>query len=499
MSETSPRLSFREKSGYAFGDAAANLAFQTMLYYQLTFYTDALGIAAGAAGTLLFAARFFDAVFDPVIGVLADRTQTRWGKFRPWVLGTAIPFGLMFWLAFRSPHFGASGKLVYAYVTYIGLMMLYSASNTPYSALNAVMTGDNEDRTSLSSFRFVAAMTASLVVQSFTLPMVTKFGHGDKAAGWSIVVGAYAVIAAVFLVITFLSARERIKPAQVSKFSEDVKDLIRNGPWLAIFGVTLFMFTMLALRGGSLYYYFTYFADRGSEFDYLRSWGFALKTDPLRGIGSHLMEFIGLRLAPDHGNASDVIQWLFNLTGSLVTLLGVFASRPLASRFGRKAVFLAGMVATTAVTALFVLVGPKSVGTMFLFTILWPACYGPTVPLLWVMIADVVDFSEWKTGRRATGFAYAGIVFALKAALGLGGWIQGKVLDFYHYVPNAVQESHALEGIRLSATVYPAVPFALAALCAAIYPLSKARTLQISNDLEARRRQGGAAAATTAG
>lgn len=490
MSETSPRLSFREKAGYSLGDAAANLVFQTMLYYQLTFYTDAFGITAAAAGTLFLVVRVWDAVFDPMMGAVADRTVSRWGKFRPWILGTAVPFGLLFWLAFHTPHLGGTGKLVYAYATYIALMMVYSANNLPYSALNAVMTGDSDDRTSLASFRFVAAMTASLVVQSFTLPLVAKFGHGDSSAGWSTTIGCFAVAAVIFFIITFLSSRERIRPAQTSAFKDDIRDLLNNGPWLAMFFVTLCVFITLALRGGSLNYYFTYYADRSSVFEFLRRRGFPLTTDPGHGFGSWLMEVVGLKLNPDASNAPGVIQWMFNLSGSVVTLLGVFSSRPLARRFGKKAVFLGGLAATTVVTALFVLPGRHAIGEMFLFSLLWPACYGPTIPILWVMIADVVDYSEWKTGRRATGFTYAGIVFALKAGLGVGGALGGILLGYYDYVPNAQQQPQALHGIKYSASLFPALFFAIAVVCVVLYPLGKALTEKIAAELESRRRSG---------
>lgn len=183
MQTGSQKLSVKEKIGYGFGDAAANFVFQTMLIFQLGFYTDVYGITAVAAGTLLLVGRFWDAVFDPFMGVVADRTNTRWGKFRPWVLWAAIPFALMFFLAFTTPNFDATGKIIYAYITYILLMTVYSVGNLPYSALNGVITGDVNERTSLSSYRFFFAMSASLVVQGLTLPLVSKFGQGDNVKG----------------------------------------------------------------------------------------------------------------------------------------------------------------------------------------------------------------------------------------------------------------------------------------------------------------------------
>ena len=206
------KLSFAEKAGYSLGDGAANFVFQTMILFQLNFYTDTMGIAAAAAGTLLLVGRLWDAVFDPMMGVMADRTKTRWGKFRPWVLWTAAPWGIAMVLAYTNPGWGVTGKLLWACVTNVLLMTLYSANNTPYSAMTGVMTGDVNERTSLSSYRFVAAMIAQLIVGGFTLPLVAKFGQGDNAKGWQMTMGLWAAICVVMFSITFLTTRERIQP-----------------------------------------------------------------------------------------------------------------------------------------------------------------------------------------------------------------------------------------------------------------------------------------------
>src|SRR4051812_32648184 len=223
------RLSVREKVGYGIGDAAANFIFQTMIIFQLAFYTDTFGITAAAAGTLFLVVRVFDAGFDPMMGVIADRTNTRWGKFRPWVLWTAVPFGIMGFLAFATPDLSASGKLVYAYVTYILLMMVYSANNLPYSALSGVMTGDAVERTSLSSYRMLFAMLSQLVIQGAALPMVKYFGKGNDALGYKFTMGIFSVLAIIFFVVTFLTTRERVQPdpKQKSSIRQDFADLLR--------------------------------------------------------------------------------------------------------------------------------------------------------------------------------------------------------------------------------------------------------------------------------
>ena len=222
------RLSVTEKVGYGLGDAAANFIWQTMITFQLAFYTDAFGITAAAAGTLFLVVRVFDAAFDPFMGVVADRTNTRWGKFRPWILWTAVPFGVIAFLAFTTPDLSPSGKLAYAYVTYILLMMVYSANNLPYSALSGVMTGDAVERTSLSSYRMLFAMLAQFVVQVLALPMVARFGHGNDALGYKVTIGIFSALAVVFFVITFATTRERVRPdpKQKSSIRQDFADLL---------------------------------------------------------------------------------------------------------------------------------------------------------------------------------------------------------------------------------------------------------------------------------
>ena len=483
------KLSFREKAGYGFGDAAANFVFQTMLIFQLGFYTDVFGITAAAAGTLLLVGRFWDAFFDPLMGVIADRTNTRWGKFRPWVLWSAIPFAIMFVLAFTTPDFSASGKLVYAYITYILLMTFYSVNNLPYSALNGVITGDVNERTSLSSYRFFFAMSASFLVQGLMLPLVGKFGQGNAQHGWTITIGLFALLGIVFFVITFFSVRERIHPDPKQKSSprQDFADLLKNAPWKSMFVLTLFLFITLALWGSAMFYYFTYYADKESLFGFLQSLGLVTSTGVESWWHSVLNAF-GLIALNDRSNVTSVGFSLFNMTGQLVTILGVLASKALAMRFGKKSVFLVGLSLTTLFTALFIIAPADAIGLVFFLNILKSLAYGPTIPLLWAMMADVADFSEWRQHRRATGVVFAGIVFALKAGLGLGGAICGWLLSVYGYVPNVVQTEHALLGIRMTASIYPAITFLIGVIALSFYGISRTLNLEIQNELMERRK-----------
>jgi GPH family glycoside/pentoside/hexuronide:cation symporter len=487
------RLSFREKAGYGFGDAAANFVFQTMLIFQLGFYTDVFGITAAAAGTLLLAGRFWDAIFDPLMGVIADRTNTRWGKFRPWVLWSAVPFALLFYFAFTTPDFSSTGKLIYAYATYILLMTVYSVNNLPYSALSGVMTSDVNERTSLSQFRFFFAMVAAFVVQGLTLPLVNKFGQGNAAKGWSLTIGIFAVLSVIFFVITFLSARERVKPDPQQKSSpkQDFADLLKNRPWISMFLLTLFLFITLALWGSAMFYFFTYYVDKTELFVFLKSLGLVVTTGGAGADGSWwhgVLNTFGLLATEDRSNVTSVGFSLFNMCGQLVMILGVLASKRLAMRFGKRNVFLVGLFFTTLFTGLFILLPADAVGAIFILNLLKSLSYGPTIPLLWAMMADVADFAEWKTRRRATGVVFAGIVFALKAGLGLGGAICGWVLAAYGYIPNVIQGEHALFGIRMTASIFPAITFFIGVVALWFYGISRELNLRIQDELIERRK-----------
>jgi glycoside/pentoside/hexuronide:cation symporter, GPH family len=491
MAETSSKLSFREKAGYAVGDASANFVFQILIVFQTGFYTDVMGISAAALGTMLLLVRVGDALFDPLVGIIADRTTHKWGRFRPWLLWSALPFALAFWAAFTVPQgWSTSGRLAYAAVTYAVLMAVYSLNNVPYSALMGVMTGDPNERTSISSYRFVAGIGAAFVVQGFTLPLVGKLGGGDDAKGWSATVAIYAAIAIVFFVITFLTTKERIQPPkeQKSDFKQDIADLTKNVPWMAMFGMVLFVFTTLALRGGSFYYYFTYYVDPAALSAFVEKAGLFVSQQDLAQGGPllRLLDLFGLIVKPG-GDASKVGFSLFNMLGTLVNIAGILVAKPLAVRFGKKAVFTLGLLGATAIQFAFLSLDRSDVESMFWLQILSSASYGPTIPLLWAMMGDVADYSEWKTGRRATGFVVAGLVFALKAGLGFGGAIAGWLLAMYGYTPETARTPEVLKGLSMMASVYSGLPFALGVLCMAFYPITKELNLSISRELEDRR------------
>lgn len=475
MTTNGQKLSFTEKAGYSLGDTAANFIFQTMVMFQLAFYTDTFGITAAAAGTLLVVVRFWDAIFDPIMGIVADRTNTRWGKFRPWVLWTAVPFGIMGFLTFLTPDLSTSGKLIYAYVTYIVLMMVYSANNLPYSALSGVLTGDMADRTSLSSYRFVAAMIAQLVIQGLALPMVLYFGQGNSAKGYQTTMAIFSALAVVLFFITFATTKERIQPPpnQKATVGQHFADLLKNGPWMVMFFVTLILFITLSMRGSVVPYYFNYYVN----------------TDTLLGLFNALgINALDAKGAVDTGKLTSYAFSAFNVLGTTATIIGIFFSKALAMRYGKRNVFMVGLAGTAIFYAVFLALPATAVPLMFATEIVRQLIYGLTIPLLWAMMADVADFSEWKNNRRATGIVFSAIVFALKAGLGFGGAITGYVLTLYGYVPNVAQQASALDGIRYAMGIFPAITCAICAACLVFYRIDKKCEDQMAGELADRRK-----------
>ncbi|TCO94968.1 sugar (glycoside-pentoside-hexuronide) transporter [Bacteroides heparinolyticus] len=482
-----------EKIGYSLGDCSANLVFQMMMIYQTKFYTDVFGLEGAVAGSVMLIARIVDAFVDPTVGLLSDRTQTRWGKYRPWVLWTALPFMVFYVLAFYNPGIEDKGLVaVYATISYTLLMTLYSFNNTPYASLGGVMTSDIKERNSITSIRFVAATIAQFVVQGLTLPLVSKFAgpEGDKGHGWLCTISLFAIIGFVFFIITFFSARERITPPSGQKTDtvKDIKDVFRSIPWRAMFILTLFLFTTLAMWGSAMNYYFENYVDADALYSFLDKLGL-VTTQAGTGLGYSLLNAFGLIVSsPD--KAYEVGFGVFNMLGALVQFFGVILlSEFLANRYGKKRVFIICLALTAAFTAMFYFPNETDIETMFFLNFLKSLAYAPTVPLLWAMIADVADHSEYVNYRRATGFVFAGVVFALKAGLGIGGAILGFLLSGFGYVSGAgtAQTESAIHGIVLSSSLIPAATFAVGVITLCFYPITKTYNERMQAELTERR------------
>ncbi len=487
MNTRTDRLSVTEKVGYSLGDLAANLIFQTLMTFLAFFYTDIYRIPAATAATIIFVVGLLGAfVFTPLVAVLADRTSTRWGKFRPWILWTAVPFGVLALLAFSTPDLGPQGKVFYAAATYTLLVLVYAANNLPYAALSGVLTGSMAERNSLSAYRFVAVMVAQLVVQSLLLPLVLILGDGDRVAGFQNTMLLFAVVGTVFFLITFVTTRERVVPApeQKSSIGQDVGDLVRNRPWLIVLLVTILVFVTLALKGGTYVYYFQYYLDEAAMAAFLEGIGFngfiAGLNAALTGIG-----LTGFQWPED---ATTSAFSLFNAGGIIFMVVGIGFSKKLADRFGKRDVYGVFLFISTLFMLAFYLFPPDRIGLVFVAQILHGFFYGITIPLLWAMVADVADYSEWKNNRRATAIIFSAILCGLKVGLAVGGALVAAILARYGYdAGQAVQSQATVDGIRLSVSLYCSIPFLAAAALLFFYRIDKGMEARIERELAARR------------
>ncbi|MEJ8841418.1 glycoside-pentoside-hexuronide (GPH):cation symporter [Lacibacter sp. H375] len=475
--ESSQKLSVKEKVGYSLGDLAANLVFQTLVTYLAYFYTDIYGLDTNHASALMLVVGLIAAfAFNPIIGAIADRTVSKWGKFRPWILFTAVPLGVIALLAFSTPDFSYKGKVIYAVVTYTLLLLLYAANNLPYSALSGVITGDMKERNSLSAYRFVAVMFAQFFVQVFMLPIIVAAGGGDKAIGIEKVMTWLAIIGTVMLLITFFTTKERIvpKPEQKSSLKEDLADLFKNKPWVIMLVLTILVFITLAMKGGSYVYYFKNYVDKARLTEFI--------TPILNGFSNIGINFFG----EDPVSAG---FGLFNAGGIIFMIVGIGFSKRLADKYGKRDVFGVALVISTLFIFLFYFFSSTSVELMFGSQILHGFFYGITIPLLWAMIADVADYSEWKNNRRATAIIFSAMMVGLKTGLSVGNALLTWILGLFDYAANSetAQTATAIEGTKLLVSVFPSIPFLLGAGLLFLYEINKKMETQIENDLKQRR------------
>ncbi|WP_319501390.1 glycoside-pentoside-hexuronide (GPH):cation symporter [uncultured Draconibacterium sp.] len=484
MKTTSQKVSVLEKIGYSLGDLAANLVFQTLVTFLAFFYTDIYGLQNDHASVIMLVVGLVAAFgFNPIIGALADRTRSRWGKFRPWILFTAIPLGVIALLAFTTPDFSYKGKLIYAAGTYTLLLLAYAASNLPYSALSGVLTGDMSERNSLSSYRFAAVMFAQFFVQVFMLPIILHVGKGDKAAGIESVMTWMAIIGTVLLLITFLTTKERVipRPEQESSIKDDLSDLFKNRPWIIMLTLTILVFVTLAMKGGSYVYYFNNYVDEVALQSFIQP-----ILDSLSAIGLNFFE-------------SDVASagfGLFNAGGIICSMIGIAVSSKLANKFGKRDVFGTTLFIATLFIVSFIFYNPEDVRLMFLAQALHMFFYGVTTPILWAMIADVADYSEWVNNRRATAIIFSAMMVGLKAGLAIGGAIVTWILGLYGYLSKdavaagqeLIQPESVAQGAKMLVSIYPSIPFLIGVALLFFYEINKSKEVQIQKDLLERRK-----------
>lgn len=489
--QASEKLSVIEKVGYSLGDLAANLIFQTLVTFITFFYTDVFGISADSAGNIEFAAGMIGAlVFTPLMGLIADRTRTRWGKFRPWILWTSIPFGVIALLAFSTPALPPDQKVIYAFVTYLLLLAVYAANNLPYAALSGVLTGNMAERNSLSSYRFVAVMFAQFIIQVLLLPLVLIMGHGDKALGFHNAMLFFSITGVICFLITFLTTKERIQPISDASSSpwQDIKDLFANVPWIIILLVTILIFVTLALKGGFYIYFFKYYLDAAALGTFLNDIGF---NSFINGLNNTL-HAVGMTSFEWPKDAATSAFGLFNGCGIIMMIVGIGFSKHLADKFGKRNTFGIALFLSTLFVLAFVFFSNTSIGLCFISQTLHGFFYGVTIPLLWAMIADVADYAEWKNNRRATGIVFSAMILGLKAGLTIGSALVGKILAFYGYdVALAEQTPGTIAGIQAGVSIYASIPFFVSCVLLFFYGINKSMESKIELELSERRKAAG--------
>jgi GPH family glycoside/pentoside/hexuronide:cation symporter len=471
MSNENQKLPLREKIGYGFGDLASVLFWQTIMVYLLFFYTDVFGLTAKAAGWMFFVSRISDAIFDVVIGMTADRTKSRWGKFRPYILWGAVPLAVSAVLAFSTPSFADTGKLIYAYITFISFMFLYSTVNIPYTALLGVISGDPVERADAATSKFIGAFTAGIIVSATALPLAKYFGEGNDAKGWHLTMTIYAVAAVVFLLVTFLSTHERVQPIAKEKTNvgRDLEDIIQNAPWISLFIVTILFILFVCIRMNVTTHYFKYY------------------------VGEQDVSLFG----KTHKYGFEVLASAFNTVGQVLSLIGV-ALVPFFARFlGRKKAAIILFITALVCTGSFYFFKPENLLLIFVFQAIGSLAGGPISALLWIMYADTADYSEWKTGRRATGLVFSASIMSNKLGWAFGSMIAAFILDKTGFVANVVQNINVLNGLKEMMSVIPVAVGVIALIILIFfYKLDEGTMAKIKADLDERRKASEAGAAT---
>lgn len=451
MSVNQSNVGLGEIIGYGLSGTATNLIWGTIGGFLAYFYTDVFGLSVGAMATIFMISRVWDMVADFLMGLVADRTKTRWGKFRPWLLWTCVPFGLVTLATFYTPALGPTGKVVYAFITYMLLMTVYTICVVPQNAIQGVITDDPNVRTRITSLGGLVSGLGGLISAGAVLPLVKFFGKGNEQKGFLWTIGLFAVIAVVCYLITFFSVRERVQPPkqQHSSVWLDIKDLLRNRPWVLVFLVGVIA---------------------------------ALASASRVGVSIHFCKYNLGNM--DLKTTLGVISVFASMAGGLSTIL---AGRWLGkSRALGLCVFVVGLSCM-----LLYLARPDRLWIAYASNVLADFFGGIVITMFFAMLGDTADYNEWKNGRRATGLVYAAGSVALKTGFAFGGLIMGAVLGYYGYQANVEQTARSLMGIAMAASIVPGILFCLASLPMLFYPLDRAKLEEIKLELERRRELSG--------
>jgi GPH family glycoside/pentoside/hexuronide:cation symporter len=445
----SSKLSVKEKIGYGMGDAGCNIIFGAIMLFVNYFYTDIFGLAPALVGVMLLSIRVIDAVTDPIMGAIADRTQSRWGRFRPWILWMAAPFAFFSYLMFTTPDWAYSSKVIYAFVTYFLLSLTYTAINIPYCSLGSVITNDPKERVACQSYRFVMVGIATLILSLSLLPMVDWFGGGDKAKGYQMAMGILAVLGMCMFLFCFSTVRERVRPAVPSNddLKADLKDVWKNDQWVRILLLTLCNVCPGFIRMAATMYYVTWVMGQSTSFATL---------------------FISL--------------------GVVGMMGGSMLAKVLTDRICKLKVFFWTNIVLAIFSSGFYFLDPHATTLIVVMYFLLNILHQIPSPLHWSLMADVDDYGEWKTGKRITGISFSGNLFFLKLGLAIAGAMVGFLLSWYGYDAGAKQQSpESINGIVMLFTIIPGVGYLITAGVVRLLKVDRELMQRIQADLEKRR------------
>ena len=456
------KISWKEKAGYGLGDAASSMFWKIFSMYLMFFYTDVFGLAPAVVGTMFLITRIWDSCFDPIVGIIADRTRTKWGKFRPYLFWVAIPFAVIGIMTFYTPDFDEKGKIIYAYITYSLMMMVYSLINVPYASLLGVMSSDRKERTTLSSYRMVFAFGGSLLALWLLEPLVLYFGGNlNSKEGWFYTIIVFGIITTAFFWGCFWLTKERVKPIadEKSNLKEDLNDLWKNKPWWILLGAGVGALIFNSIRDGAAVYYFKYYVSSATNYSFnLFGENFAMTPTSI-----------------------------YLVLGQAANIIGVIIATPIANKIGKKNTFFGAMAMAAILSVIFYFFGKEDVLLIMLFQVLISICAGCIFPLIWSMYADSADYSEWKQGRRATGLVFSASSMSQKLGWTIGGAATGWLLGYYGFQANIEQNAVTQNGITMMLSILPAIAAVVSVVFILFYPLTEEKLQTIEQDLENKR------------
>jgi len=456
------KISWKEKAGYGLGDAASSMFWKIFSMYLMFFYTDVFGLAPAVVGTMFLITRIWDSCFDPIVGIIADRTRTKWGKFRPYLFWVAIPFAVIGIMTFYTPDFDEKGKIIYAYITYSLMMMVYSLINVPYASLLGVMSSDRKERTTLSSYRMVFAFGGSLLALWLLEPLVLYFGGSlNSKEGWFYTIIVFGIITTAFFWGCFWLTTERVKPImdEKSNLKEDLNDLWKNKPWWILLGAGVGALIFNSIRDGAAVYYFKYYVSSAANYSFnLFGENFAMTPTSI-----------------------------YLVLGQAANIIGVIIATPIANKIGKKKTFFGAMAMAAILSVIFYFFGKEDVLLIMLFQVLISICAGCIFPLIWSMYADSADYSEWKQGRRATGLIFSASSMSQKLGWTIGGAATGWLLGYYGFQANIEQNAVTQNGITMMLSLLPAIAAVVSVVFILFYPLTEEKLQTIEQDLENKR------------